>query len=719
MKTQKLKALSQRLHAPEVKVLAGYCYFSFNEKLTLPFEVQRDGHIIFGPLCLGENAQAAFYVRHALELAFLLQDLKNTPLETVKILVVSARNAARFWLLDHDGQAPCPVTWGKAYAAQHPPSQHILAQSLAQLLPLCNAPETTLPLSGPEWSHFLAWLATVWPSIGPVEALMAEGGDGRLNIDATTGLNHYGCSHRPRPWAVTFASSTASSLSERGFAAGEHMRLAFMKAIIEEKSDNFLTKTADETRKFLADFFGLSACQGVILSPSGTDSALFTLALSGLKNRPVTTILTAPDETGSGIPLAAQGCHFAQETACGVQVEKGKLIDGFKEKSVCLVLPLRNKEGGVLPASSVVQACQVMVAEAIEKGQHVLLHVLDLSKTGLLAPDMQAIEYLAQTYPEQLDIVVDVCQARLMPERVQAYLAKQWAVMVTGSKFYTGPPFCGALLLPQSWRQRLEYTVLLAGLQAYAHQSEWPQAPACRGLAAGYNHGLLLRWAAARAEMEAFAAVPVPAVQQRLHQFLHAVTQAILLNPDLQLVTPFVPQRPALPQDWDRQQTILSLMVRAPEAADIDTPLDFERCRKLYQWLNADLSPYVPAADKPLAALLCHVGQPVALPHPHALKGMAAALRLSAGARLVSGEPSHNGLGPEARMVRESADAKKVLDKISLILAHWPAIAQADPLPSYRPLAGVLESTDPHNAVLFGRMGQGAVTFSSLAIGPS
>ena len=64
----------------------------------------------------------------------------------------------------------------------------------------------------------------------------------------------------------------------------------------------------------------------------------------------------------------------------------------------------------------------------------------------------------------------------------------------------------------------------------------------------------------------------------------------------------------------------------------------------------------------------------------------AGALRISAGARVVSGEPSHDGLGSDGRIAREIADMRRVLDKITLLLRYWPAIALADPEPSYAPL---------------------------------
>ncbi|WP_086651337.1 hypothetical protein [Acetobacter cibinongensis] len=672
---------------PEFKVLESYCSVSTQPSLQAPFYLHGDGRIVLGAPCLYDHALAPLFIRYALEVSLLTQDTQHTPEYMLNACLVAARVTARFWVMDAAQDSPVPEAWISAFASSLIPSRQQLNALVASFFPcMADAPPLSFLTEG-VWTRCHEWLQHVWPLIGCVESLMTDGGDTRLAITPQTGLNHYGCSHRPRPWAVTFASSTASSLSERGFAAAEYFRIAFMRALIKEEQTEFLAHHADEMRHFLKTFFGLQNQTSVVLCASGTDAALAVLALSQMKSGKVKTILTEPDETGRGIPLAAQGCHFDNETSGGEFVKKLEMISGFKESEDTVTLSLRNKEGGLRPMDEVVLACHAAVVQAVASGQRVLLHVLDLSKTGLLAPDMQAMSELSAAYPDHLDIVVDACQARLMPQRIQAYLAKNWAVMVTGSKFYTGPPFCGALLLPAEWRNRLDHYSLPSGLAAYAYQNEWPLAAGCAGLAPGSNHGLLLRWTAARAEMEAFASVPASTIQTRLQYFLHEVTQAILLNADLQLVTPFVPQRDPLPHDWDRQQTILSFLVRAPEAADIDHPLDFERCRKMYYWLNADLSPYVPVEHKSLAELLCHIGQPVALPHPHAAGGKAGALRLSAGARLVSGEPSHKTLGVDVRMKRETEDARKVLEKISLILNFWSDIAAADPLPSYRPLS--------------------------------
>ncbi|GAN69101.1 hypothetical protein [Acetobacter orleanensis] len=677
------------LDRPELRLLAMDCKISLDPRVIHPFRVQVGRQIVLGSPCLGEQRVVAFHLRHALELAVLSGLQESDPVHLLRLSFSAARTAARFWMLDAPSDLPAPEAWVRTLASRQPPARDALPHIFAALCPLFGQIGEGAVYTSAQWEEFQAWLAQAWSLIGPVEALMAEGGDARLAVDVRTGLNHYGCSHRPRPWAVTFASSTASSLSERGFTGGEMARVHLARAVLANKAPLALQALALDVRSFLAGWFGLPGKDHVVLASSGTDVALAVLALSALPGQPVSVVLTAPEETGSGVPLASHGQHFAQETALGTSVCKGALVEGFREDTRCVALPLRDTEGHLRPEAEVTADCQKEIRDQLAQGRRVLLHVLDLSKTGLLAPDLTALEALCDQYPGQLDVVVDACQARLMPERVQAYLARGWAVMVTGSKFFTGPPFCGALLLPDCWKARLDHGALPAGLAAYANQCEWPESPACQTLASGFNHGLLLRWKAAQAEMAALSAIPPAVIAERLQSFLTAVTRGIEANPDLEFLPQPSPQRNVLPDDWDRQQTILSFLVRAPEKTSGETgaaiPLDLARCRKLYQWLNADLSPYVPQQQKALAGLLCHIGQPVPIPHVQAAGGLVGALRLSAGARLVSGEPSHEGLDVKTRMARELQDSLRVLEKISLILKYWEVIAQADPLPSYAP----------------------------------
>jgi hypothetical protein len=320
--------------------------------------------------------------------------------------------------------------------------------------------------------------------------------------------------------------------------------------------------------------------------------------------------------------------------------------------------------------------CAESAAAAVAAGRHVIVHVLDISKTGYLAPSITATAAIAARYPDQVRVVVDACQTRLTRARMAEYLARGWFVLVTGSKFLTAPPFAGAVVIPPQQAARLQ-APLPAGLADYTSRPEWPASANTAHLPARANYGLLLRWHAALAEWDALDAVPPDRQHEILTQFCTRVRQGIAANPDVALLeTP----PPARPDDaWDSVQTIIGFVVRPAD------PLDPTDARRLYHWLNADLRAALPptlsAEQERLACLRCHIGQPVPLPGPHGRD--IGVLRISAGARLVSGEPSHHDLDEDARLLREIRDALSVLAKISLMLAHWPALAEADPKPSF------------------------------------
>jgi hypothetical protein len=602
---------------------------------------------------------SAAVLRHALELALLLRLWPDRP---ALAGLAAARTAALFLRLERICGLSVAGTAATMLQDDAPPDQAAAAALWARL----RAHQPGAPAELPEGTA--AALADVWPLLGPAEWLLETGGDERLRVDPASGLNRYGCSHRPRPWAITFASSTASSISERGYAGAEAMRRRLL-------GDPDAVPTAFAAlRAELGDYYGLPSGGGVVLAASGTDCELLALALAAAHpdRRPVTNIVLAAEETGSGVPLAAVGRHFAADTAGGRRVAKGELIDGFAAITRLVGIAARDAAGAALAEAEVAEACAAAAAEAREDGRHPLLHLLDLSKTGLLPVGPDALRAAAG----DADVVVDACQARLSPARVGAYLAAGWMVQVTGSKFFTGPPFAGALLLPPAIMARLDAGALPAGLRDYGGRAEWPDCVAAAALPERANLGLLLRWAAALAEMHGFAAVPPPQRRAILDSFTRRVADAIAAQPSLTLLAVPPPERPAMADDWDRLTTVLSFTVTPPGAA---RPLDLAQAAQLYRWLNADLAPLLPGLPPALADVArrrCHIGQPVKL-------GAAAALRISAGARLVSGEPSHAALPHAARLEREIGDALVVLRKLALMLDHLELLHAADPQPSF------------------------------------
>ncbi len=612
-------------------------------------------------------ALLAFHLRHTLEARHLAAH--GVPAGLAR--AASARAAAQFMLaeaatLSAEDRAALP-RWVKAMAADASPGAQKIAQFFA--IPPQEA----------------ARLHKAWPHLGTAESLLETGGDIRLARDPKTALNGYGCSHRPRPWAVTFASSTASSSSERGYTAADQARLAATAALLRGTPPGKAIGACEEAaRRGIAKALGMRPAERIILAASGTDTELLALALSHMAGRdqPILNILIAPEETGRGVPLAARGKHFAVDTALGHDVTFEAPVAGFRGDTEVASIALRDPSGAVRPAALVEAELEAALAAGLKAGQFVILHGLDLSKTGLLAPSPAFLARMRGIYGDGFDIVVDACQARLSPAAIRAYLDLGALVLITGSKFFTGPPFAGAALLPAAMAARLQHGTLPQGLSAYFNRGEFPADAACAAiLPEGGNYGLALRWHAALAEIKALLRTAPARRAAILQGFGTVVRAALAKHPALTLLEAPPIARTAMDEEWERLPSIFTFSLQAPhEPARCLTPAE---ARNVYMWLNTDLSALLPE-NPALAARICHIGQPVPLAQPGG-EGQMGALRVSAGARLISGEPSHRPLGPKARLAREFADLTLVFDKISLILRHWQTLSAANPSPAYRP----------------------------------
>ena len=644
-------------------------------ELAAAFTVTRSGVVLIPPTCGYDAIEGAVTLRHALELSLLLRLWPEAP---VLAGLAAARTACLFASLEQPApiSGPASLIPDAALAGEVPPS----AAQVEALWPTLARHQPGAPVRVPVGAA--AALGRAWRVLGPAEWLMQTGGDARLAVDPLTGLNGYGCSHRPRPWAVTFASSTASSSSERGYGGAEAMRRQLLRGALHE--GDAVAAALREVRQELAAQYRLPEGSLLALAPSGTDGELFALAAAQLHpaGRPVTVVLVAPEETGSGVLLAAVGRHFAAGTARGVAVPRGARIDGFPDDTLLEVVALRGGDGRVRAASEVAADCDRIAAAAVAAGRRLLLHRVDVSKTGLLAPDTETLQAIQSRHPGSVDVVVDGCQARFGAARMGDYLERGWIVLLTGSKFLTGPPFSGAVAFPAAMRPRFSGRCLPGGLRDYSSRAEWPRSlPAAAGLDPEGNAGLALRWAAALAELRDFNAVPDAFKHHAIARFIARVGAAVSANADLRLIDVPPLRRAGGDPAWDANRTIVSFAMRAAETG---AWLTVDAARWVYLWLNADLGGALPAgataAERRLAHRRFHAGQPAKL----ALAGTeAGVLRVCAGARLVSGEPSHAALVPQQRLDREIADALALLDKVSLILRHWPALQQASPTATY------------------------------------
>ncbi|MFT8418824.1 MAG: hypothetical protein ABF636_08360 [Acetobacter sp.] len=684
--------------SPSLRHMLAPCFSVQHPVFERPACVQPDGTILCGQQRLGA-ADAWFFARLALEVAALVrpspqdggaeapppgpthakiaastqanaQDaVVGQPM--ARLLLAAARVTACAWrtgpFCPPDRPQPMPCSWGAGLAGKAVPPAAQLAECVADMA-LFVAPALRPHRVDAQDLH--NWACTVWPVVQPAEWLVVQGGDERLDPAARTGLNRYGCQSFPRYGELDFSSSTASTPTLAAARAIHHASVRLIRLAVDGREG---VEEVEQVKAFLASFYHLDSAGRVVLAPSGTDCALAVTALMGMACSALTTLLPGVEETGSGVPLATCGRHFANRTARGQAVQKGMPINGFARDAEHVALPLRGAGGERVPDDVLFAECARHITRAAQAGRRVLLYVLHVSKTGQLVLPAGRVRALCALHPGGVDVLVDACQARLRPEPVRQYMDWGWAVMVTGSKFFTGPPFSGALLLPDNWLARLRHNSLPAGLAAYATRAEWPDLPATQTLPAGLNAGLFVRWSGARAEMAAFAAVEDAQKYTRLHQFMAGARAALAACPFVRLL-PSVPLPPQLGV-WDSLPSILAFCVLAEGGA-----LDFEQTKRLHGLLLADLSHHMGAGvgdgERALAALPCHVGQPVAIMTAKGEAEGMGALRVSASARHISGTAdacgTHEGAAPQDHPVG------RMLAKLALILRHWPDLADLD-----------------------------------------
>jgi hypothetical protein len=407
--------------------------------------------------------------------------------------------------------------------------------------------------------------ATGQASLPGTAALLVSGGDARIVPDPVSGLSVYGCGPCPDPDLVALGSSTASVISRAGMAAADALRHTLLGQLQQMPAAELYALHAQQLRVELLAQCGLAdaadADVGVVLAASGTDLHL----LAALWLRPQCTVLVASLETGSGVPAALQGRHFNRRTAGGCAVAPGAPLDDGDPCCDLVSLAVRDQHGALIDARVVDAACVASVERAAGAGRRVLLVVTDVSKTGLIAPSIDAALALKRRWPAQLDVLVDACQFRLAPPTLAAYLAHDCIVALTGSKFLAGPTFCGALLVPANVAARYRERPLAPSLGAYSNAADWPAGWAARrSLPDGANFGLLLRWQAALTELSGLRAIPAPAIAAFLRRFADAVRARLAADPcfDALPVSPLDRAALGCSRVWDGEQTIFPFLVR-------------------------------------------------------------------------------------------------------------------------------------------------------------
>ena len=511
----------------------------------------------------------------------------------------------------------------------------------------------------------------------PMEALLEAGGDDRIVTASQTGMNRYGATSRPRPEAVHFSSSTASSVSDYAFAALDRLRRSLLVEVLFRglSLDAALRGLANAIARELLAMHDLGPEEAdVVLAPSGTDAELLAVLVALGAGERLANILIAPEETGRSVKVAAAGIAFHD----GGAFVKGAPLWPDADISVVSV-SVRDPRAALRPRAEVESAVKAALDEGLGVGRRVLLHVVLGSKTGVSAPPPDFVLRLGAP-GERVDVVADSCQGRIAGPTLGAYVRAGWMAQISGSKFFTGPPFSGALLIPARLRvRRAEVARRLAQTPALAPPNFWssPWREAFADIpSVTPSFGPLLRWTGALIEAALFREASLESATRAFEAFCSALRGRLAdCRYLIELDPPHVDDDNPGARDFQRfaGSSIICFAPFASGGAGARRRLDTAESELLFRCLNADLTGRLGPLDpveQALAAQPCHIGQPVDLT-PGATPPNVI-LRLVIGARFFSAIAMAGARG-DAALDAEIVDAIRALDKAELILSRWDA----------------------------------------------
>lgn len=340
--------------------------------------------------------------------------------------------------------------------------------------------------------------------------IIENNSDPRCALDPITKLTKYHTSYELNLGLLQFSSSTANSVSEFSF-----MRL---ESDFPKLDSNLSTKIRIELKNILH----LEKDVRVILTRSGTDAELILLGLLNTQGtiKRVTNIISSISEIGSGIKHAAQAGNF-HDAFNESLIGSIKKISGFENILFKLIeIPLRNQLGIPLDESIVDEMVLKQILLDIKLGNHVILHITECSKTGLSGPSIPLALSLIKKYPTQITVVVDSCQLRTSFKQLKFYLDMGFIVILTGSKFFGAPPFCGAILLPNSVQIQQN---LPLGLSNFSSKDDWPRSlkSITKSLNSVSDFGLYARWKVALGNMHEFSRIKEDDIYELTTRFLN------------------------------------------------------------------------------------------------------------------------------------------------------------------------------------------------------
>jgi len=417
-----------------------------------------------------------------------------------------------------------------------------------------------------------------------LEKVITQGGDERIELKEN-GLNKYFVDPRTSQGHLNRGSCTCSALS---VDVRTKVNTVYNRLVTNEVSvEDIRIKQRFRIKALLQDSY--TDDFNIFFAPSGSDLCYYPLMFSKIKNpdKPILSLITCPEELGTGSILANTGNFFSEKTQIASSVTKGTPLK--KELQVeSILFPARNQDGSIIDHKEAIY-------DAIDKHRsthQIIVNLVIGSKSGI-EDNISIIE----DGPTDVTWVVDLCQMRATPKLFNELLSKNCLLMITGSKFYQSPPFCGALLVPERYAKDMmgmdvDYSLVEGFDKVYSKYDIPPSYKKLRNKFSDYeNIGFTLRWEAAICESELLANYSEREVTYAISNWNKHVKEYLMAKPMFSIMV-----------DQDvTNRSIISFKIEKDGKT-----LGNEELKKIYEHLCKFGNKYFPKYDR------ISTGQPVA-----------------------------------------------------------------------------------------------------------
>ena len=350
---------------------------------------------------------------------------------------------------------------------------------------------------------------------------IVKGGDERISLNQH-GLNKYHGNPLIYEGVFNRGSCTMSNLNVDSKRAVDKM----LNRLKIEDYDKLLDEQQKQLKKLINkkpehDF-------DIFYAPSGSDLCYFPIMFSRIMNpdKPIFSVVTCPEELGTGSNTAILGKYFFGTNQFEENVEKGDQIHP-DVNIIQQAFPARDEEGNILNHKTKI----LELIDQKSKDHQVIANLVIGSKSGI-------VDNISMIPRANSDVfwVIDVCQMRTTPKLINSLIRLNCMVLLTGSKFYQSPPFCGAILVPKTISSKLKNISdkAVEPFKTIFSTSDIPlEHPVLRNkFRANENYGTLLRWECAISEMKLLSFYGEDMVTTAIDRWNAFVISQLQLNAD-------------------------------------------------------------------------------------------------------------------------------------------------------------------------------------------